>query len=263
MQYSIEPEENKKLLWIRCSGEASVDDFKALGTKLLNPPYSELPYDIIYDLRQVDLARFTDPDIREIARLAILKRERFGPLKQAIVVNRVSSFGIMRMFETLAELSGCKSFCTFQSYDEAESWIMNRSADPEPDRKTILLVEDEKPLLLLIQRVLEESGFTVLSAGTATEARAVFNEHCHRIDVLLSDIILPDGKGTSLAEQFHASKPDLRILLMSGYTEPNILEDLKTETLFLPKPFHPSRLIESLESLLSTAESVRKKEPSE
>ena len=114
---------------------------------------------------------------------------------------------------------------------------------------TILLVEDEQPLRNLIKRILEQSGYHVFSAGSVTEAKELFHQNSEKINLILSDIVLPDGRGNVLAEQLHAFQPNLRILLMSGYTQSNVLKHLKMNATFLPKPFHPNQLIEAIEKI--------------
>ena len=119
---------------------------------------------------------------------------------------------------------------------------------------TILLVEDEEPLRILLKRVLEQSGYRVFSAGSVTEAIKLFDQNSEEINLLLSDIVLPDGRGSVLAEQLHALQPDLQVLLISGYAEPDVLQHLKLHATFLPKPFHPKRLIEAIEGIFIAAD---------
>ena len=117
--------------------------------------------------------------------------------------------------------------------------------------QTILLVEDEEDLRTLLKRVLEKTGYHVFSAGSVTEAKNLFSQHSKEINFLLSDIVLPDGRGDVLAEQLQALQSGLQVLLMSGYTEPKVLQRLKLHATFLPKPFHPRQLIQAIEKTFS------------
>src|SRR5689334_6070253 len=82
--------------------------------------------------------------------------------------------------------------------------------------KTILLVEDTVPLLRAVQTILEEAGFTVLAAAGATEAMRLA-EHAKVIDLLLSDVMMPEISGPDLATKLKQSRPGMRVILMSGY----------------------------------------------
>lgn len=85
--------------------------------------------------------------------------------------------------------------------------------------ETILLVEDEFEVRQLAGRLLREHGYTVLEASQAREALQLAQQHHHDLQLMLTDIGLPQIDGVTLAKQIHASLPHLRIILMSGYME--------------------------------------------
>jgi FixJ family two-component response regulator len=120
-----------------------------------------------------------------------------------------------------------------------------------PESATILLVDDETALVHAIGEFLRESGFIVLDAFSSQDALDLAKEYPGRIDVLVSDIVMPGLRGPDLHLQIVEFQPEIRVLFMSGYAEG--LPDLKLPpgALFLQKPFRFSALLESLRQLQS------------
>lgn len=112
-------------------------------------------------------------------------------------------------------------------------------------KRTILVAEDEAALRSLIVRLLSRAGYTVLSADCAASALAVAAAHEGSIDLLLSDVVMPGGSGIPMAARLQAQRPGLRVILMSGYSE----EDLVVRGLaltggsLLMKPFRSTELL--------------------
>ncbi|MFO7568849.1 MAG: PAS domain S-box protein, partial [Smithellaceae bacterium] len=103
----------------------------------------------------------------------------------------------------------------------------------------ILVVEDEPELLTLDKMILEKLGYRVLVAATPTEALRLAHEHAHKIDLLITDIILPEMNGRELAERLQSLCPEMKIMFMSGYTA-NVIAFrgvLDTNVNFIQKPF--------------------------
>ena len=94
---------------------------------------------------------------------------------------------------------------------------------PEPQTRlgseTILLVEDEDVVRDLARRVLERQGYTVLACSAGEEAVALAEQHEQPIDLLLTDVVMPGMRGYEVAELVSASRPEIKILYMSGYAE--------------------------------------------
>jgi len=107
--------------------------------------------------------------------------------------------------------------------------------------ETILLTEDDAPLRRLAQRVLEQQGYTVLPAATPTEALAIANAGGAAIDLLVTDVVMPEMNGRALAELIVASDPEIRVLYMSGYTDDAVVRRgvLQHGMHFIQKPFDP------------------------
>src|SRR5262249_35475767 len=91
-------------------------------------------------------------------------------------------------------------------------------AKPSAGQGTILLMEDETTLRELARLLLGELGFAAVEAGSAAEALAAWESHHEHIDVLLTDLVLPDGPtGFELAERLREKRPELKVIFTSGY----------------------------------------------
>jgi PAS domain S-box-containing protein len=118
--------------------------------------------------------------------------------------------------------------------------------------ETILFVEDFKALRTLGVRILESAGYTVLAAANGTEALAIFEEHSGEIDLLLTDVLMPQMNGKELADQMLARRPDLRILFTSGYPAHTAIDEQLTEgrVAFIQKPYATHELATKIRSIL-------------
>lgn len=115
---------------------------------------------------------------------------------------------------------------------------------PQGSGETILLVEDELMILNLGREMLEALGYRVLTANTPGEALRLAQEHKGAIDMLLTDIVMPEMNGSDLAARLQATLPDLKTLFMSGYPA-NIISQhgiLREGVKFLHKPFSKNEL---------------------
>jgi CheY-like chemotaxis protein len=123
-----------------------------------------------------------------------------------------------------------------------------------PNGETILLVEDEQSLRALTRRMLQQHGYVIISASRPSEATEIFNSHDGRIDLLITDIVMPEARGTELAVQLQARRPDLRVLYTSGYV-PNASE-LPTGAAFLAKPFNREQLLTAVAATLDSRQAA-------
>jgi PAS domain S-box-containing protein len=121
--------------------------------------------------------------------------------------------------------------------------------------ETILLVEDEARVLDLTREMLVEAGYTVLAASGPTEALRLAEERPERIDLLLTDVIMPQMNGTELAERLTARRPGLRVLYMSGYTFDTMArrDAARAAVSLLQKPFSMETLGEKVREVLDAA----------
>jgi PAS domain S-box-containing protein len=110
--------------------------------------------------------------------------------------------------------------------------------------ETVLVVEDDSAVRRITQRALTDAGYHVVSARDAEEALEVIREPGTRIDLLLSDVVLPGLGGRALSEAARKLRPDLRVLFASGYTDDVILRRqlLAHDVEVLQKPFTPREL---------------------
>ena len=118
--------------------------------------------------------------------------------------------------------------------------------------ETILLVEDEKPILEMAKQMLSELGYNVLSASTPGEAIKIAKNYTDEIDVLLTDVIMPEMNGKSLAKKIVGIYPNIKRLFISGYTDNIITNKTKLEkgSYFIQKPFSLPILAEKIQEAL-------------
>ena len=129
----------------------------------------------------------------------------------------------------------------------------------EPERpsgaeRAILLVEDEDAVRTIVSAVLRRSGYRVLQAATPAHACELFEAHREDIDLLVSDVVMPNMNGPALAQRLIGQRPDLRILFISGYADSvGPLDSISPNVSFLGKPFQGSALAERVRELLARA----------
>ena len=146
---------------------------------------------------------------------------------------------------------------TFKIYmprvDEALEHPVELSKDVLPlgEGETILLVEDDERVKNLTYDMLSSLNYKVLSTLFPTEALSIIDQHEGKIDLLLTDVIMPQMNGKQLYEKIVHSKPDLRVLYMSGYTENAIAHHgvLEDGINFLQKPFARKKLAQTLQKI--------------
>jgi PAS domain S-box-containing protein len=119
--------------------------------------------------------------------------------------------------------------------------------DRKPRPATILLVEDEQDVRDLTALMLTSAGHDVFSAAAPAEARTLFDRHAATIDLLVTDVVMPEMHGPVLAERLRATRPDLPVLFLSGYSD---AMPTSASSAFLAKPFSSSRLLATVDRLL-------------
>jgi PAS domain S-box-containing protein len=118
--------------------------------------------------------------------------------------------------------------------------------------EVILVVEDEAPLRKLAHTCLESHGYTILEAANAAAATELFRQHGAKIDLLLTDVVMPGASGRTLAERLLEQWPNLKVLYMSGYTSDLIAQQgiLNPGIILLEKPFTLQALLAKVREAL-------------
>lgn len=116
---------------------------------------------------------------------------------------------------------------------------------------TVLIVEDEMPLRKLICWVVAGAGYQVLEAASAEEGLILATQYGNRIDLVLTDVLMPGMSGVELMDHVRKLRPDLTIVLMSGYDRELVGQrEHQRAVAFLPKPFTPEVLLSTLRAML-------------
>ena len=141
----------------------------------------------------------------------------------------------------------------------AEAAVPATPAPPARGTETILLVEDELALLTMTRLMLEQFGYRVLPAATPTEALRLAAQNAGQIQLLMTDVVMPEMNGRELAKVLLADNPGLKRLFMSGYTTDVIAHQgvLDPDVHFLPKPFTPAELAAKIREALAPGTAAR------
>lgn len=126
------------------------------------------------------------------------------------------------------------------------------TANPKP---TILVVDDERSVRDLLRSILEEAGYHVLDASDGKEALKFFAIPTTKIDLLLTDVIMPNMNGRELANRISAFWPDVRVLFISAYAaEVLVSHNLAPDGAdFIKKPFRKKELLENVTRIMSVS----------
>ncbi len=124
----------------------------------------------------------------------------------------------------------------------------------EGESPIIVLVEDEHSVRDLVREILQRQGYVVLEAETAEDALTIVAGHTGRLDLLLTDVVMPGMSGVALAERLRQSHPGLSALYMSGYVDQSLTSrsDAARPTRFLQKPFTLETLLRAVRDALSS-----------
>ncbi len=138
------------------------------------------------------------------------------------------------------------------SEEATDEIAQSRKEQKLEGKETILVVEDESELRKVIVETLEMYGYTVLEAIHSTNGLSISQEYDGEIDLLLTDVVMPEINGKELATRIKSERPDITILYMSGYTDDVIAQYdiIKKGVRFLQKPFTPMDLGYKIRSVL-------------
>lgn len=146
-------------------------------------------------------------------------------------------------------------------YSEAEQITEVTGSEPQRVHKdlsgigTILLVEDEDPVRMFAARALQNKGYEVLQADCGEAALELSRKFDGTIDLLITDVVMPNMDGPTLVKNITQEKPDLKVIFISGYAEDAFRKDLDfdiNQIEFLPKPFSLKEIAEKVKDVLSS-----------
>ncbi len=172
-----------------------------------------------------------------------------------------TTYGIIRQFNGhISCYSETGKGTTFKIYlpkcrehDIPDEAINPLETDLLRGNETILIADDERNIVSMVSQILSELGYEVLAATNAQEALRLSEQHPGKIDMLLTDIIMPEINGAELLRRLRAKRPDLKALFMSGYASnaASQIGALETKSAFLQKPFNADNLTHAIRSVLT------------
>ncbi|MGA8150534.1 MAG: PAS domain S-box protein [Terriglobales bacterium] len=164
------------------------------------------------------------------------------------------SAGLVRVFSQSGIGTSIKIYLPRSLANEATSTASRAVPDSPHGCETVLLVEDELAVLQSARLFLTRNGYTVLEASSGAEALRVSREYCGTIDIMISDVVMPQMSGPALAEQLSAERPQMKTLFVSGYAEGTVLQQggIDLSLGFLQKPFALSALAHKTREILDS-----------
>ena len=138
----------------------------------------------------------------------------------------------------------------------ADAPVASPPDDAPGGTETILIVEDESEVRVLVREVLQERGYRVIEAASPREALHLVSRLTTPVDLLLTDVIMPQMTGRALADLVTADQPALPVLFMSGYADSAVVEHgvLQTGRAYLQKPFTPAQLARVVRRVLDAVQ---------
>jgi two-component system cell cycle sensor histidine kinase/response regulator CckA len=139
---------------------------------------------------------------------------------------------------------------------EAEAGVRDRTASDLTGTGTILLVEDEDAVRVFSARALRNKGYQVLEARSGEAALTLLSTEMNRIDLLVSDVVMPQMDGPTLIRHVREQRPDLKVIFISGYAEDRFRDQMDSgaNIYFLPKPFSLKQLAGKVKEVLRAAD---------
>ncbi|MCY1705737.1 cell cycle histidine kinase CckA [Pannonibacter sp. SL95] len=196
----------------------------------------------------------------------------FEPFFSTKEVGKGTGLGLSTVYGIVKQTGGY-IFCTsevgvgttfrifFPRHIPKEAPVVEKKPVEEPEKvkdltgsATILLVEDEEAVRAFAARALASRGYTVHEASSGTEALEVMEETGGTIDLVVSDVVMPEMDGPTLLVELRKTRPDLKIIFVSGYAEDAFEENLPAHEkfFFLPKPFTLKQLATTVKDVLSS-----------
>jgi two-component system, cell cycle sensor histidine kinase and response regulator CckA len=198
-----------------------------------------------------------------------VKQKIFEPFFSTKEVGRGTGLGLSTVFGIVKQSGGYIHVESEEGRGTAMCVYLPRhqeapgEVEPKPERRvekpkdltgrgTVLLVEDEDAVRSFAARALGQRGYQVLEASTGTEALDVFESHQGDVDLVLSDVVMPEMDGPTLMAKLRRDRPDLKIIFISGYAEDSFRKHLaeNEDFMFLQKPFDLKELAAAVKAAL-------------
>jgi CheY-like chemotaxis protein len=190
----------------------------------------------------------------------------FEPFFTTKAPGKGSGLGLATAYGTIKQAGGCVTVYSQPGCGTIFEIYLPRvkEAVTEPVRarsakgsETILLVDDEEGVRKLVFAVLKSNGYDVVEASNGASALAAYEKNRHKIDMVLTDVVMPQMSGFELGKQLEEGAPGLKILYMSGYRD-NAIGGTGTEIprAFLHKPFTPDVLLAKVREVLDAEKGV-------
>lgn len=196
------------------------------------------------------------------------KARIFEPFFTTKVQGKGTGLGLATVYGVVKQSGGCiwvesepGKGARFEVYlprvnekEQEEAAPQEKGVTPAPERKTVLIAEDEEGVRELACAFVEAAGYAVLAAKDGAEALALAQQAERPIDVLLTDVVMPKMRGPELAKQLKKARPHIKVVYMSGYLEYNRGNgDFLEEGFFLQKPFSRETLVGKISEALKQA----------
>ncbi len=147
-----------------------------------------------------------------------------------------------------AEFTVLLPIASGRNQTEVKAEVLPETLRSRQGEGVVLLVEDEAPVRAFATRALRLRGYTVIEADSAESALKLLEDHELRVDVFVTDVVMPGMDGPTWVRQAMKTRPEVRVIFMSGYTEgalEDVVPDLPNSS-FLPKPFSLTELTETV-----------------
>jgi hypothetical protein len=188
----------------------------------------------------------------------------FEPFFTTKPVGQGTGLGLATIYGIVTQAGGYAQICSEPGIGTTVTVLLPATSDSTPSGEavivaprqgrgeTVLVVEDEDNLRALTERILTRNNYQVITAANGAEALAVARQHAGPIDLLLTDVVMPQMLGHDLAQELLASRPDLRVVYMSGYAEPLLTtqKTMPSEVSLLSKPVQVAVLLNAVSRAL-------------